>query len=157
KARGHAVAAFEIQASKGCGQEVERGEFGRILPVLAQRRQASTIDRMMPAPALASKRSLFNGLRGSAAIALAISLATATTAEAAGLIRDAETEALIRTYAKPIFEAAGLGAQAIDIHVVNDRAFNAFVIDGHNMFIHAGALMDAKTPNQIIGVIAHES
>src|SRR6478672_5237159 len=25
------------------------------------------------------------------------------------------------------------------------------------MFIHAGALMDAKTPNQIIGVIAHES
>ena len=86
-----------------------------------------------------------------------MSFITVSTAQAGGLIRDAETESLVRTYAKPIFEAAGLGAQAIDIHIVNDRAFNAFVIDGHNMFIHAGALMDSKTPNQIIGVIAHES
>ena len=86
-----------------------------------------------------------------------MSLVTATTADAAGLIRDAETEALVRTYAKPIFNAANLGSQDIDIHIVNDRAFNAFVVDGHNMFIHAGALMTSKTPNQIIGVIAHES
>ena len=82
---------------------------------------------------------------------------TSTSADAAGLIRDAETEALIRDYAKPIFNAAGLGSQGIQIHLVNDRAFNAFVVDGHNMFMHAGTLMDAKTPNQVIGVIAHES
>ena len=74
-----------------------------------------------------------------------------------GLIRDAETEALVRTYAKPIFEAAGLGSQGIRIHIVNDKNFNAFVVDGHNMFMHAGTLMTAKTPNQVIGVIAHES
>ncbi len=80
-----------------------------------------------------------------------------TTADAAGIIRDAETEALIRDYAKPIFRAAGLGSQNIQIHIVNDRAFNAFVVDGHNMFMHAGTLMEAKTPNQVIGVIAHES
>ncbi|ODR97072.1 hypothetical protein AUC69_13250 [Methyloceanibacter superfactus] len=30
-------------------------------------------------------------------------------------------------------------------------------MDGHNMFMHAGTLMEAKTPNQVIGVIAHES
>ena len=108
-------------------------------------------------PALAPLHSSLHRLRGAAVGALAMSLVTATTADAAGLIRDAETESLIRTYAKPIFDAAGIGAQAIDIHIVNDRAFNAFVIDGHNMFIHAGALMDSKTPNQIIGVIAHES
>ena len=77
---------------------------------------------------------------------LVISLVTATTADAAGLIRDAETKSLIRTYAKPIFNAAGLGSQGIDIHIVNDRAFNAFVVDGHNMFIHAGALMIRKLP-----------
>jgi predicted Zn-dependent protease len=111
----------------------------------------------MPAPASSTSSLALRRLRCAAVGALALSLVTATTAEAAGLIRDAETEALIRTYAKPIFTAAGLGAQGIDIHIVNDRAFNAFVIDGHNMFIHAGALMDAKTPNQIIGVIAHES
>ena len=40
---------------------------------------------------------------------LAAALVTSTSAEAQGLIRDAETEALIRDYAKPIFAAAGLG------------------------------------------------
>jgi predicted Zn-dependent protease len=88
---------------------------------------------------------------------LAATLITSTAAEAQGLIRDAETESLIRAYAKPIFDAAGLGSQGIRIHLVNDRRFNAFVVDGHNMFMHAGALMIAKTPNQVIGVIAHES
>jgi predicted Zn-dependent protease len=87
---------------------------------------------------------------------LAAALVSSTTAEAAGLIRDAETEALVRDYAKPIFDVAGLGTQGIQIHIVNDRNFNAFVVDGHNMFIHAGTLMDAKTPNAVIGVIAHE-
>jgi predicted Zn-dependent protease len=124
---------------------------------LARPRQAITIGRMMPAPALSCSSPVWRRLRCAAVGGLALSLVSATTAEAAGLIRDAETEALIRDYAKPIFNAAGLGSQGIDIHIVNDRAFNAFVIDGHNMFIHAGALMDAKTPNQIIGVIAHES
>lgn len=79
-----------------------------------------------------------------------------TRAEAQGLIRDAETESVLRAYAKPILSAAGLGSQGIRIHIVNDRNFNAFVVDGHNMFMHAGTLMNAKTPNQVIGVIAHE-
>jgi predicted Zn-dependent protease len=112
---------------------------------------------MMFAQGLLDCQSLFRHFRSAAVGGLAISLATATTADGAGLIRDAETEGLIRTYAKPIFNAAGLGSQGIDIHIVNDRSFNAFVVDGHNMFIHAGALMVSRTPNQIIGVIAHES
>jgi predicted Zn-dependent protease len=112
---------------------------------------------MMPAEIVVRPSSALHALRSAAVGALAISLVSATSAEAAGMIRDAESEALIRSYAEPIFTVAGLGEQAIDIHIVNDRAFNAFVIDGHNMFIHAGTLMDSKTPNQVIGVIAHES
>ena len=88
---------------------------------------------------------------------LAAVLVTSTSAQAQGLIRDAETETLIRLYAKPILAAAGLGSQGVRIHIVNDRRFNAFVVDGRNMFMHAGTLMEAKTPNQVIGVIAHES
>ena len=95
--------------------------------------------------------------RAAAVAGLAIALANATTANAAGIIRDAETETLIRAYAKPIFATSGLGSQGIRIHVVNDPAFNAFVVDGQNMFIHAGLLMEAESPNQVIGVIAHES
>ena len=111
----------------------------------------------MPLLAKARINSAPRRLRAGFVGALAAALITSTSADAAGLIRDAETEALIREYAKPIFRAAGLGSQGIRIHLVNDRAFNAFVVDGHNMFMHAGTLMEAKTPNQVIGVIAHES
>lgn len=79
------------------------------------------------------------------------------TANARGLIRDAEIESLMRAYAKPILRTAGLGANNIKIHLVNDRNFNAFVVDGQNMFINAGTLMISDTPNQVIGVIAHET
>ncbi|MFX8620524.1 M48 family metalloprotease, partial [Acinetobacter baumannii] len=36
-------------------------------------------------------------------------------------------------------------------------SFNAFVLDGSNVFINTGALTISDTPNQVIGVIAHES
>jgi predicted Zn-dependent protease len=111
----------------------------------------------MPALAHSGSHRALRRLRTGLVTGLAAALITSTSAEAAGLIRDAETESLVRIYAKPIFAAAGLGSQGIDIHIVNDRSFNAFVVDGHNMFIHAGTLMEATKPNQVIGVIAHES
>lgn len=76
---------------------------------------------------------------------------------ALSLIRDHEVEHLIADYAKPIFRAANLSTQNINIHIINNSAFNAFVIDGQNMFIHTGAITSSKTPNQLIGVMAHEA
>jgi len=111
----------------------------------------------MPSSAQSRPNSAPLRLRTGLVAGLIGALVVSTSAEAGGLIRDAETEALIRTYAKPIFNAAGLGSQNVRIHIVNDGAFNAFVVDGQNMFMHAGALMLAKTPNQVIGVIAHET
>src|SRR3972149_9251761 len=73
------------------------------------------------------------------------------------LIRDAEIEQLLRDYTSPILRAAGLAQQNIQVIIINDRSFNAFVMDGRRIFINAGALMDAKTPNEIIGVLAHET
>ncbi len=94
----------------------------------------------------------------SAFVAILIAaLLAPSAASARGIIRDAETEALIRDYAKPILRAAGLSAQNVRIHIVNDRNFNAFVVDGRNMFMHAGTLMISETPNQVIGVVAHET
>src|SRR3546814_7573992 len=46
------------------------------------------------------------------------------------LIRDAEIESTIRTYATPLFQAAGLSPQGISLYLVNDRALNAFVAGG---------------------------
>ena len=73
------------------------------------------------------------------------------------LIRDAEIEALLQDYARPIFQAAGFGGGRVVVRIVNNDAFNAFVLDGGNVFVHTGTLMQANTPNEVIGVIAHES
>ena len=72
------------------------------------------------------------------------------------VVSDAEIEGLIADYARPIFKAAGLSKAGVDIILVNDLSFNAFVV-GRRMFINIGAILTAETPNEIIGVIAHEA
>jgi predicted Zn-dependent protease len=72
-------------------------------------------------------------------------------------IRDAEIEQLLREYTTPILRVAGLAQQNVQVVIINDRSFNAFVADGHRIFVNAGALTEATTPNQIIGVLAHET
>jgi len=73
------------------------------------------------------------------------------------IIRDAEIEQLLRDYAQPVLRAAGLAKQNVSVVVLSERSFNAFVMDGRHIFINAGALFDAKTPNEVIGVFAHET
>jgi predicted Zn-dependent protease len=73
------------------------------------------------------------------------------------LIRDAEIEQLLREYTQPIFKASGLTSANIKVVLINDRSFNAFVVDGRRIFVNTGALSESATPNQIIGVLAHET
>ena len=107
-------------------------------------------------------------LRAPRGVAIAAAVAVALTsmpvraqekdaANSLPLIRDAEVEQLLRDYTKPVLSAAGLGQRNIRIVIINDRTFNAFVIDAKRIFVNAGALMEADTPNQIIGVLAHET
>ncbi|MGD1878928.1 MAG: M48 family metalloprotease [Kiloniellaceae bacterium] len=78
-------------------------------------------------------------------------------AEQLQLIRDAEIENTIRIYATPLFQAAGLSPQGIRLYLVKDRALNAFVAGGLNMFINTGLLIETEDPGEVIGVIAHET
>jgi predicted Zn-dependent protease len=73
------------------------------------------------------------------------------------IIRDAEIEELLRDYTRPILRVAKLGGQNIEVVLIGDRTFNAFVADGRRIFVNVGALYEAETPNQVIGVLAHES
>ncbi|MCB1508087.1 MAG: M48 family metallopeptidase [Hyphomicrobiaceae bacterium] len=94
-------------------------------------------------------------------LAGAVSLGAFTTSASAQrripIIRDAEVEALMRDYAAPILSAAGLGRSAIEVVIVNDRDFNAFVADGRRIFINLGAILQSDTPGEVIGVLAHET
>jgi len=91
----------------------------------------------------------------SAVAALAPTLAWAQSVPP--LIRDAEIESIIRGYATPIFEAAGIDPASVNLYIVNDDSINAFVAGGMNMFIFTGLLMRTDRPNELIGVMAHET
>lgn len=73
------------------------------------------------------------------------------------LLRDTEIEQLLRDYTRPILRAAGMEKQNIQVVIINDGNFNAFVADGRRIFVNYGALMQSQTPNQLIGVLAHET
>lgn len=94
-----------------------------------------------------------------ALMATVVAGATAVPASAQGipLIRDSEIERLLNDYAQPIFRAAGISQRRVAVRIVRSNIFNAFVIDDRNVYIHTGALMQSDTPNQLIGVIAHEA
>lgn len=72
------------------------------------------------------------------------------------IVRDAEIEALMADYAGPLLGAANLKSRGVDVILVNDMSFNAFV-SGRRIFINVGAILEAATPNEIIGVLAHEA
>ncbi|MBF0130174.1 MAG: M48 family metallopeptidase [Alphaproteobacteria bacterium] len=77
--------------------------------------------------------------------------------DAPSMIRDAEIEAVLRAYATPLFQAAGIAPDSVKIHIVNDRSLNAFVANGLHLFVHSGLLTRAENAGQVIGVLAHET
>src|SRR2546422_2037959 len=94
------------------------------------------------------------------AVALAIAPMPAALAEpqkGPPIIRDTEAEQLLREYTRPILRTAGLEKQNIQIVILNEKVFNAFVADGRRIFVNYGAILQSETPNQLIGVLAHET
>ncbi|TAK49975.1 MAG: M48 family peptidase [Xanthobacteraceae bacterium] len=105
-------------------------------------------------PRLAARAT---ALLAAAAMALAPVAAQAQAAKGPPVLRDAEIEQLLRDYTTPVLKAAGLARQNIQVVIINDPGFNAFVMDGRRIFVNHGALLESQTPNQIIGVLAHET
>jgi len=104
-------------------------------------------------------RKFRENLRVFLTVVLGLSLAviTPTGAAAQSVIRDSEIENLLRDYLNPVLKAAGLKSRAVQMILINDGSINAFVAGGQRIFIHTGLLMASKSPNQLIGVLAHEA
>src|SRR5689334_15946724 len=97
-----------------------------------------------------------------AVLAAALALGPAAPVRAQGakgppVLRDTETEQLLREYTRPILRVAGLEKQNIQMVIINEASFNAFVADGRRIFVNYGAILQSETPNQLIGVLAHET
>ncbi len=78
-------------------------------------------------------------------------------AQGISLLQDTETERLLRSYEEPILKVAGIDPAAVKMYIVNDTQLNAFVAEGQNIFSNAGLFIQLKTPNELIGVLAHET
>ncbi len=83
--------------------------------------------------------------------------AVAQQGQRLSLVRDAEIESSIRTMVTPIWRAAGLDPNAVEIMIVQDSTLNAFVAGGQRIFINTGLLLRTERPSQLIGVMAHET
>lgn len=73
------------------------------------------------------------------------------------IISDEETENLLEEITRPLFQSAGIPFNRNEVYIVEDNSLNAFVADGNKLFMHTGTIIAAQSPNEIAGVIAHET
>ena len=78
--------------------------------------------------AFAKKTLKLTAVTVAAALAVA-PMAALAQEKAPSFLRDTESEQLLREYTRPILRAAGLEKQNIQMVIINDSQFNAFVSD----------------------------
>ncbi|MBI1326669.1 MAG: M48 family metalloprotease [Alphaproteobacteria bacterium] len=72
------------------------------------------------------------------------------------IVRDTEVEDYLKAWSKPLIQAAGLSPETVRFILVQSPDLNAFVAGGPNIFIYTGLIERTKTPNELLGVTAHE-
>jgi predicted Zn-dependent protease len=102
-------------------------------------------------------KTLFAGVAILGMLASPVAPAFAQGDQGVSLIRDTEVEEILRQDADPIFIAAGLDPKTTQIHIVSDKELNAFSTAGEHLFLNTGLIIETKSPNQLMGVIAHET
>jgi predicted Zn-dependent protease len=78
-------------------------------------------------------------------------------AQSIPILRDTETEEMLKSYEQPLAKAAGLDPDAVRVWLVGDPEVNAFAAFGQNIFIQSGIVLYVKSANELIGVMAHET
>ena len=117
-------------------------------------------DPVSSLPAAGSKGRRLAFLAGfalSAAFLFAGPGASPAFAQGISLLRDTETEDMLKSYEGPLAKAAGLQPGDVHMYLVGDPEVNAFAAEGQNIFVMSGIILDCKSPNELIGVLAHET
>lgn len=87
---------------------------------------------------------------------LASAIVAVQPVAAQSILRDAETEELLRDMAAPLIEASELEPGNVELVLINDGSINAFVAGGQAIYVHTGLISAAETANEVQGVLAHE-
>ena len=70
-------------------------------------------------------------------------------------IRDTEIESHLLGLARPMAQRAGL-ADDLQIRIIIDPSFNAFITGENTIFVHSGLILEAASVYEVAGVLAHE-
>lgn len=91
--------------------------------------------------------------------AIALTPNTQTQLHAQGklsIIRDTEIENILNEWLEPLKKANNMQGNKINLILVESNQLNAFVAGGANIFFYTGLIQKTKTPEELIGVMAHE-
>jgi len=86
-----------------------------------------------------------------------LGIAQARAEDDMNILRDEETEQDLKTMITPIFRQAGLSPDTVKFIVVQSNELNAFVAGGQNIFLYTDLILKTENPEELFGVIAHES
>ena len=78
-------------------------------------------------------------------------------AQGMSVLRDTETEEMLRSYEMPLARAAGLDVNNVHIYLMGSPEINAFATQPADIYIFSGILLWLRKPNELIGVMAHET
>ncbi|HTX48870.1 MAG TPA: M48 family metalloprotease [Caulobacteraceae bacterium] len=74
------------------------------------------------------------------------------------IVRDTEIEEILHKEMDPVFAAANLDPKRVQLYVVADNdTLNAETGTGYNMVVFSGLILKTKTPDELEGVLAHET
>jgi len=117
----------------------------------------------MPAPRLRPtcvplrRRAAAAGMALLATLSLYAPVAHAQDSDAVTILRDTEIEEILHQDSDPIFVAAGLDPKTVKIILLGTKEINATTSSGPTIMVNTGLILEAETPNQLIGVLAHET
>lgn len=102
-------------------------------------------------------RSLGRAMAMAAALMTPLAATPARAQDGPTLLRDTEIEEILHADADPIFEVAGFDPKDVRILLIGDKDLNAFATQGRMIGLNTGLILQTENPNQLKGVIAHET
>ncbi len=72
-------------------------------------------------------------------------------------IEDTEINDILHKECDPVFAVAGLNPKTMKILLISDKSLNAGTASGQLIGINTGLIQETETPNQLVGVMAHET
>jgi predicted Zn-dependent protease len=84
-------------------------------------------------------------------------------AQGVELIRDTEIERVLRSYEEPLLVAANIDPATVKLYLISDPEINAAATQSpmqseeEDIIVNTGTFLQLNSPNQIIGILAHET